>query len=143
MTVEENKATVRRFIDNFNKKDAETLARNFAEDYVLDFPGGPIAEGIDGGRQATSGFIGTFPDLRFATDDLFADRDRVVWRWTMTGTHNDDLGPIPPSGKSVTLTGISMLRLRDGKITEDKVRADMVGLLQQIGAMPEPEQGGS
>jgi predicted ester cyclase len=61
----------------------------------------------------------------------------------MTGTHKGNLGPFPASGKSVKLTGISLLRLREGEITEDKVRADMVGLLQQIGVIPAPGQGGS
>jgi steroid delta-isomerase-like uncharacterized protein len=143
MLTEQNKTVVRRFIENFNKQDVETLPHDFADDYVLDFPGGPTGQGREGIRQATSSFMAAFPDLHFSIDDLFAQGDRVAWRWTMTGTHKGNLGPFPASGKSVRLSGISLLRLREGKIVEDKVRADMVGLLQQIGVIPAPGQGGS
>jgi steroid delta-isomerase-like uncharacterized protein len=143
MLTEQNKTVVRRFIENFNKQAVETLPRDFADDYVLDFPGGPTGQGREGIRQATSSFMAAFPDLHFSIDDLFAQGDRVAWRWTMTGTHKGNLGPFPASGKSVRLSGISLLHLREGKIVEDKVRADMVGLLQQIGVIPAPGQGGS
>ena len=143
MSTEQNKAAVRHFIENFNKKDVETLAQVFTDDYVLDFPGGPTGQGVEGIKQATAGFMAAFPDLHFTIDDLFAEGERVAWRWTMTGTHQGNLGPFPASGKPVTLSGISLFRLRDGKIVEDKVRADMVGLLQQIGVIPAPGQGGS
>jgi len=143
MLTEQNKTVVRRFIENFNKQDVETLPRDFADDYVLDFPGGPTGQGREGIRQATSSFMAAFPDLHFSIDDLFAEGDRVAWRWTMTGTHKGNLGPFPASGKLVRLSGISLLRLCEGKIMEDKVRADMVGLLQQIGVIPAPGQGGS
>ena len=143
MLTEQKKTVVRRFIENFNKQDVETLPHDFADDYVLDFPGGPTGQGREGIRQATSSFMAAFPDLHFSIDDLFSQGDRVAWRWTMTGTHKGNLGPFPASGKSVRLSGISLLRLREGKIVEDKVRADMVGLLQQIGVIPAPGQGGS
>jgi steroid delta-isomerase-like uncharacterized protein len=143
MLTEQKKTVVRRFIENFNKQDVETLPHDFADDYVLDFPGGPTGQGREGIRQATSSFMAAFPDLHFTIDDLLAEGDRVAWRWTMTGTHKGNLGPFPASGKSVRLSGISLLRLREGKIMEDKVRADMVGLLQQIGVIPAPGQGGS
>jgi steroid delta-isomerase-like uncharacterized protein len=143
MLTEQNKTVVRRFIENFNKQDVETLPHDFADDYGLDFPGGPTGQGREGIRQATSSFMAAFPDLHFTIDDLLAEGDRVAWRWTMTGTHKGNLGPFPASGKSVRLSGISLLRLREGKIMEDKVRADMVGLLQQIGVIPAPGQGGS
>src|SRR5213592_4893230 len=130
MSAKQNTMAVRRFIENFNKKDLEALPRDFADDYVLDFPGGPTGQGPQGLRQATEDFIVAFPDLHFTIDDLLAEGDRVAWRWTMTGTHKGNLGPFPASGKPVRLTGISLFKVRDGKIVEDKVRADMVGLMQ-------------
>ena len=138
MSADTNKTLVRHFIDNFNQKDIDTLLQVFDDSYVLDFPGGPTAHGLEGQRQATQSFIAAFPDLHFTIDDLVADDDRVAWRWTMTGTHLGALGPFPASGRPVTLHGISLLRVAEGKIVEDRVRADMVGLLQQIGVMPAP-----
>jgi predicted ester cyclase len=92
--------------------------------------------GKDGIRRVTTEFRTAFPNLRFTTDDLFEERDRVAWRWTMTGTHEGPLGPFAASGRAVTLLGISLLRVRGGRITYDRVRADMAGLLMQTGAIP-------
>lgn len=130
------KEAVRAFADAFNAKDPEAVARGCAQDYLLDFPGGPQGEGVSGIAAASADFIRAFPDLHFATDALLSDGDLVAWRWTMTGTQRGPLGPFPASNKPVTLRGVSLLRVRDGKIVEDRVRADMVGLLQQIGAIP-------
>ena len=142
MSTESNKAAVRHFIDNFNRKDPSTLSQVFADNYVLDFPGGPKGEGLKGIRAATAEFITAFPDLHFGTDGLIAEGDRVAWLWTMRGTHQGNLGPFLASGRPVTLTGLSLMRLVNGKIVEDHVRADMIGLLQQIGVIPAPEPAG-
>jgi steroid delta-isomerase-like uncharacterized protein len=127
---------VGRFAAKFNDGRLDTIADEFGDDYVLDFPGGPGGRGKDGVRRATSEFRAAFPDLHFATDDLFAERGRVAWRWTMTGTHRGNLGPFAASGRAVTLGGISILQVRRGLIVRDCVRADMAGLLAQIGAIP-------
>lgn len=143
MSTENNKALVRRFFDEFNKKNVGVADQICANNYVLDFPGGPgTAHGPAELKQKMTDFIASFPDLQYAIDDLLAEGDRAVARWTMRATHKGNLGPFPASGKAVTLTGISLLRLADGKIVEDKVRADMVGLLQQIGVIPAPEPVG-
>ncbi len=127
---------VRAFMQRFNAHDPSAVAKLYGESYDLDFPGGPTGRGVAGIRKATADFIAAFPDLAFTVDDLFASGDIVVWRWTMTGTQRGALGPFAASGKPVTLTGISLLRVHDGVIVEDRVRADMVGLLQQIGVIP-------
>jgi len=127
---------VRRFAEKFNAGRLEDIADEFDDDYVLDFPGGPAGRGKDGIRMAVRDFRTAFPDLHFATEDLFDEADRVAWRWTMTGTHKGSLGPFPPSGNHVRLAGISMFELRNGRIARDRVPADMAGLLSQIGAIP-------
>lgn len=132
------KALVRSFVERFNAHDPEGLSRVFGEAYHLDFPGGPSGDGVAGVRRATTEFIAAFPDLRFGTDDLVAERGLVAWRWTLTGTHRGPLGPVPASGRPVRIDGLSLLRVQAGRIVEDRVRADVVGLMQQIGAMPSP-----
>jgi steroid delta-isomerase-like uncharacterized protein len=133
--------TVRRFVAKFNEGRLDTIDEEFDEQYALDFPGGPTGRGKDGIRRAATEFRGAFPDLHFATDDLFEEGDRVAWRWTMTGTHRGSLGPFPASDRAVQLPGISLFQLRDKRIARDRVRADMAGLLAQIGAIPAPVQG--
>jgi steroid delta-isomerase-like uncharacterized protein len=130
------KDAVKRFVDAFNRKEIEAIGREFSAEYVLDFPGGPRGQGVDGVKSATAAFISAFPDLQFSIDDLIEEGDRVVWRWTMRGTQKGALGPILPTDKPVTLTVISLFRIRGGKIAQDKVRADMMGLLAQLGAIP-------
>jgi steroid delta-isomerase-like uncharacterized protein len=130
-----DKLVVRRFIDAFNAKDVARLAREFHDDYVLDFPGGPRGQGVDGIRKAATEFIAAFPDLQFSVEDMVSQGGYVVWRWNLRGTHRGPLGPFPASNRAVQTSGISLLHVRGGKIVEDRVRADMAGLLQQIGAL--------
>jgi steroid delta-isomerase-like uncharacterized protein len=139
VAADEAEEIVRRFIDGFNNKDVDGLAREYGEAYVLDFPGGPRGEGVAGVKQATSEFIAAFPDLQFTVEDLFSSAGYVVWRWNLSGTHQGELGPFKASGKPIAIGGISLLKVRDGKIVEDRVRADMVGLLTQIDALPAPQ----
>ncbi len=140
MGTEQSKAVVRRFFDEFNRHSQSSYSEIIAPDYVLDFPGGPgTARGLAGLLQATGGFLATFPDLHFTLEIVIAEGEHVAAYWTMSATQNGPLGPIPASGKPVILTGTSLLRVVNGKIAQDRVRADIVGLLQQIGAMPAPE----
>ena len=129
---------VRRFIAKFNEGRLDEIDAEYDQNYVLDFPGGPAGAGKQGIRSATTEFRAAFPDLRFAIDDLFDEGERAAWRWTMTGTHKGKLGPVPASGRKVQVPGISIISLREGRIVRDRVRADMVGLLAQIGAIASP-----
>lgn len=126
---------VSQFVERFNARDVAGLAALVGESYVLDFPGGPTGRGVAGIRQATTEFLAAFPDLRFATDNLFGEDGRVCWRWTLSATHRGQLGPVPASGKPVRVAGISVLTVAGGAIVHDRVRADMVGLFTQIGAL--------
>jgi steroid delta-isomerase-like uncharacterized protein len=65
-----------------------------------------------------------------------AEGDKVVWRWTAKGTHQGPLMGIPASGKPVAMSGITIERVVEGRITESWTQYDAVGLLQQVGAMP-------
>jgi predicted ester cyclase len=129
---------VRRFIAKFNAGDTATIDDEYDQAYLLDFPGGPSGAGKTGIREATAGFFAAFPDLQFAIEDLFEESGGVAWRWMMTGTHRGALGPFPPGGRAVRLTGISITQVVEGKIIFDRVRADVIGLLAQIGAVPSP-----
>jgi steroid delta-isomerase-like uncharacterized protein len=88
-------------------------------------------------KQACIEFLTVFPDLGFTVDGIFAEGDKVVVRWTGTGTQQGELMGIPASGKYVTYTGMTIYRIADGKIAESWWAYDVMGLIQQLTAPPE------
>jgi hypothetical protein len=90
-------------------------------------------------KQLLLAFRAAFPDQHVSIDDLVAEGDKVVNRATYTGTHRGEFQGISPTGKRFTISGINISRIADGKIAEDWTVLDLVGMLQQIGAMPAPE----
>ena len=87
-------------------------------------------------------FQDAFPDGRNTSEELLADQDKVVQRWTFRGTHDGVFEGIPPTGRQVTLTGISIWRVDGGTIVESWHELDTLGLLQQLGVVPVPDQAG-
>ena len=79
-----------------------------------------------------------FPDVRMTVRDLIVDGDRAVWRWTFTGTHRGEFAGIPATGRSVEYDGVSIERMRDGKIAERWDFPDLLTALRQLGALPDP-----
>jgi steroid delta-isomerase-like uncharacterized protein len=77
-----------------------------------------------------------FPDLERRIDDLIAEGDKVVARWTAQGTQTGEFQGLPPSGKVATSSGITIFRILDGRVVEEWSESDMLGLLQQLGAIP-------
>ena len=81
-----------------------------------------------------------FPDMHAAIDDEISEGDRIVIRSTWSGTHTGEFLGIPPSGKTLRITATGFFRVRDGKITENRVNFDALGMLQQMGVVPEAGQ---
>ena len=79
-----------------------------------------------------------FPDMTMTVEDIIADGDRVVVRWSARGTHGGDLAGFPPTGRPVSVTGIGIHRFVGGRIVENWSQFDQMGMLQQIGAVPSP-----
>ena len=76
-----------------------------------------------------------FPDLHFTIEDLIAEGDKVVYRYSATGTHKSGLSGIAATGKTVTITGMVISRVVNGKVQEDWEQTDMFGLMQQLGVV--------
>ncbi len=141
MSAEENKALIHRFVEEcVNMGDAALLDMFVAADVVMHTPGPEQAPGIDGIRQAFAWFQTVFPNLHITLEDMLAEGDKVVSRWTAQGTHQGELQGLPPTGKQATWTGIDIYRITNGKIVDWWRSADILGLLQQLGAMPTSEQ---
>jgi len=141
MSVEENKAMARRYVEEVNKGNLAVVDELFAADCVLHLAGGQEIRGPEGVKQVFTMLFTAFPDYHMTVEDRVAEGDRVVTRFTFTGTHKGDLMGIAATGKQVTGTVISISRFVGGKVVETRQVADMLGLMQQIGAIPTPGQG--
>ena len=141
MTTETNKAIVHRFVeDGANAGNMDVIDELFADDFVNHDPTQPAARDLPALKQVMMARLAAFPDQRTTIEDLFAEGDRVAKRWTWRGTQTGEFNGIPPTGRQVTLAGIDILRVSDGKIREIRWGYDVLGVLQQLGVIPEPEQ---
>jgi steroid delta-isomerase-like uncharacterized protein len=137
MSTEENKALIRHeYEDGVNKQNLNIADEVFAPDYVGHLPGLPPVQGLDAYKQVASGFYTAFPDLQTTVEDLIAEGDKVAVRHSWRGTHKRDFQGIPPTGKQVTFTSMDIYRIVGGKIAEEWIEIDMLGLLQQLGVIP-------
>ncbi len=139
MSTEDNKALARLFYEElWNRKNLSVANELIAATYVFHMPGSPpgIPPGPEGFTQFVSVFFTAFPDVRVTIEDQVAEGDRVTTRWTSHGTHTGDLMGIAPTGKSVTITGISIDRFENGKVVESWDNFDQLGMLQQLGVVP-------
>ncbi len=137
---QQNAMLVRRAIEEiWNRGNYAALNDFVAADIVVHAatPGEEI-HGPEGIKRFYGMLRTAFPDLRFTVEDQIAEGDRVVTRWTATGTHDGEFQGIPPTGKQVRLTGIDIDRLADGKVVECWPEVNEVGLLRQLGALPAP-----
>ena len=141
MSTETNKAIVHRYVEEgYNACNMAVIDELFAADFVNHDPAQPAVRDLQGLKQLIRGQRAAFPDVRTTIEDLVAEGDTVVKRFTVRGTHTGDFNGIPPTGKQFTLEGIDILRLVDGKIQEIWIGYDMLGMLQQLGVMPQPEE---
>jgi steroid delta-isomerase-like uncharacterized protein len=143
MSAEENKAIARRHIDRLDQRDLAGAAELVATNYIGHFALHPEPlRGIEAFKQYMSGFFTAFPDLRFNIEDILAEGDKAVARWTAHGTHNGELLGIPPTARQVTVTGMWILRIAGDKIAEQWGVSDALGMLQQLGIIPASGKGG-
>ncbi|HEY5903620.1 MAG TPA: ester cyclase [Anaerolineales bacterium] len=138
MSAETNKAIVRRYYEEVhNQGKRELLKEIAAEDYVEHNPFPGQGQGLDGFRQRVEALQGAFT-MNFTIEDMIAEGDKVVVRWTNHNLHQGPFLGVPATGKSVTVSGIDIHRLQNGKLAEHWDVVDMLGLLQQLGVVSMP-----
>jgi predicted ester cyclase len=127
---EENKALVRKEQEELwnHTGNLDAAQEIFAPDYA------------DAARQEAADFRRSFPDVVSTIEDLIAEGDKVVARWKSRATHLGEYMGVSPTGRGVEFTGISVYRVEGGRIAESWNSEDQLGLMRQIGAVPEPEQ---
>ncbi len=133
-----NKQLVQTFIQElFTNGDLDAVDRYLDPEFVnhdAPFPGAP--DGPEGMRLAAAVFRQALPDWHSEVDQLIAEGDNVVERFTASGTHSGELMGAQPTGKTITLAGIQIFRIGGDKIVERWGRLDEVGLLHQLGLIP-------
>ena len=142
MSTEENKATTRRFFKVvFNQGNLAVVDEIKSSNYVFHDPGLPEpVRGPEGFKDYLMMFRTAFPDLSSTIEDLIVEGEKVAVRFTFAGTQQGDLFGIPPTGKQATVSAILIARLVNGKFVEGWINYDGLGILQQLGAIPVPEQ---
>ncbi len=138
-TEEANKRHVRRFFEEVWSTGNVALRDSFlAADYRGHVAGSAEPLDREGWAAWFTGFRQAFPDARFTVEDMIAEGDRVAARLTMRGTHRGELNGIPPTGREVVVTGMSIERVVDGRIVEGWNENDALGMLGQLGVLPPP-----
>ena len=137
MSAEENKAIVRRYLEEaWNKKNVGIIDELMAPNYARYLPGQHKPLDREGQKQRIAGFHAAMPDLAYFIEDLFAEGDRVVFRIMIRGTHQGAFMGAAPTGKQLTVTAIDIAHLENGKIVDHWGQMDMLGLMRQIGQIP-------
>ena len=136
MTRDNQEKSRRIFEEVWNQKNLGLIDELVATDYVHHDVQSADQKGIEAYKQFVDLYLKAFPDIRFNIEDEISDGDTAVIRWTVTGTHNGDLPGLPRTGRPISVTGITIARLSDGKFIESWNNWDALGMMQQLGAVP-------
>jgi len=128
---------MQRFVDFINTSDPRLADELIAPDAVFHVPGHsePIS-GPDAWLEVIAMMRGGFPDVQWTIEDTITQGDKVAARFTMRGTHNGTFFGVPPTGTNVSVQAMNFYRLTNGLIVEEWGQPDLLGLMQQIGALP-------
>jgi steroid delta-isomerase-like uncharacterized protein len=126
-----------RYTSEFLTTSDIALSEEFVSpDIVMHYPGQPVQQGRDVYLGIVAANRDAFPDLVWTVEEIVADADTVAVRYTMTGTHRDSFAGVPRTDRTVVAQSMAFYRLADGKIVEERAQLDMLGILQQLGALP-------
>ncbi len=140
---EENKALIQRFVEEaFNKGNVDVSDEVYSPTFVSHEPTGPVERSPEYVKNFVNTYLSAFPDGRTTIEDMVAEGERMAYRWTYRGTHQGELMGVPPTGREVRVTGITIDRISGAKIEEEWNNFDQLGLLQQLGVVPTPGAAG-
>ena len=134
---EENRALALRASEIVNQRNPALIEELYPPDFVWHEPDQDI-RGYEQAKQFVSTFLQAFPDITISVEDVIAEGDKVVSRYTIRGTHQGETEQFgPPTGRQMELEGITIHRFEDGKIVEEWESYDSLSMLQQLGLAPE------
>lgn len=142
MTTERNKATFRRYVEEVtNRGRFEVVDEIFDRYRAHQADGSALERGPEDVKRFMSEFREAFPDIHSSVEDQIAEDDKVVTRWRMRGTHRGEFRGIAPTGNGVDITGIGIFRFStSGRVVESWDNFDQLGMMRQLGVVPEPGQ---
>ena len=139
VSAEDNKALVRRFVDEVQSAGNIDLIDEVCSPEFVNHSAPPgIPADCEGIKIVTAMFRGAFPDSYFTVEDMVAEGDKVVTRKTFHGTHEGELMGIPPTGRRVSMGLIDIVRISGGRVVEHWSVGDNLGMMQQLGIIPQP-----
>jgi steroid delta-isomerase-like uncharacterized protein len=142
MSADTNRQLFQRYFDEVaNDGNLDLADEIFATDYLHHDPANPDPRpvvGPQGVKGHLVGLRGGFPDLVFEVEDMVANDDQIIVRWTARGTNTGEYFGMPATGKPIEITGMNTWSVRDGQAIEGWVNRDDMGLLQQLGVIPTP-----
>ena len=139
MSTEENKAVVRRYYDEvLNGRNIDVIDALAVEDYVEHDPFPGQGNGRQDLKARAKLILDAFNPVRFTLEQVIAEEDKVVVRWSQTATQSGSFMGIPPTGKEFTIAGIDIHAVRGGRMAEHWHVVDQLALMQQLGLMPQP-----
>ena len=144
MSTEENKEVERRVFKELTKHNLALVNELIDTRWLYHGPGGSEVDvqGHDGFREFHTMLFNAFPDIHFTIEDMVAEGDKVVVRFTVRGTHKGDYLGVPPTGKQFAVNGIAIHRIVDGREVEVWDSVDIFAMMQQLGVIPPPGGGG-
>lgn len=136
---EQNKTNVRRLFEEvWNKGQMQVTDELIAPTYTHHDSSTPdVGRGPEAEKKRVTLYRNAFPDIRFTVEDLITEGETVVARWSCRGTHKGELNGIAPTNKQFNITGVTIARFTNNKIFESYVNWDALGLMQQLGVVPE------
>ncbi len=139
VSAEDNKALVRRFADEVQSQGNIDLIDEICSPEFVNHSASPgIPPDCEGIKVVTAMFRGAFPDSYFTVEDMMAEGDKVATRKTFHGTHEGEFMGIPPSGRTVTMGLIDIVRISEGRVVEHWSMGDNLGMVRQLGVVPQP-----
>jgi steroid delta-isomerase-like uncharacterized protein len=141
VSTEENKRISWRLQEEvFGQGKLESVDELLAPDYVSHAPGDPeLSRGPEDIKEIVRAYHSAFPDINFSVEKQVAEGDMVVTRWIARGTHRGEFMGVPPSGRRIEVSGMSMDRISQGKIVENWNNWEALEMMRQIGAIPDAE----
>jgi steroid delta-isomerase-like uncharacterized protein len=139
MTIEENKALVRRFVDEVQSAgNIDAIDDLCSPEFVNHSAPSGMPPNREGVKQVTAMFRQAFPDSYFTVEDMIAEGDKVATHKTFHGTHEGEFMGMPPTGRRVSMELIDIVRISEGRVVEHWSMGDNLGMMQQLGVIPRP-----
>ena len=123
-----------RYLDIFNDGNRDLISTTVDSSFVCYHPAYPDnLVGIDGFTEWADLNWTAFPDLELIVDEMIIKGDRAIIRWTFNATQTGQMRDVPPTGKPISITGMSIVRVSAGKVTEEYIALDLLGYYRQLG----------